>query len=121
MRLFRALASLVVALAVLTVAVAQAQAFGCVPAVTLQPAAHYAMAVRAEHAAHAHSSPATQHPVHQQDHCQMVCCLTPAPLPARMREAATAEFFCAVQYVDTAQSGVGRSDAPDPGIPKHRA
>jgi hypothetical protein len=39
-------------------------------------------------------------------------------MPPHAPEASAAEFFCAVRYMDAAQPGSGRTDAPDPGIPK---
>jgi hypothetical protein len=116
MRLLRALAHLVLALVVLTGAVAQARAAGCGPAP--QPHAHHAMMAGT---GHDHGSPTAGHPAHGRDGCQAACCLAPAPLPERAPDLTAAEFFSGVRYADAALSASGRSTAPDPGIPKRNA
>jgi hypothetical protein len=82
---------------------------------------HHDAGVAAEHAAHDHSSPASEHPAHKRDACQTLCCFIPSELPPRAPDASAAEFFCAVRYMDPTQLRHGRTDAPDPGVPKHAA
>jgi hypothetical protein len=121
MRLLRALAHLVVALALIGVAVAPARVTGFVPAGAPEPHSdmdHHSPGVRAEHAAHDHATPASEHPAHQRDACQTTCCFVPSQLPPRAPDATAVAFFCAVRYVEATQPASGRADAPDPGIPK---
>jgi hypothetical protein len=118
MRLLRALAHLALALALVGLAVAPTRAIAFVPA----QAAHHHMdhdaGLAAEHAAHDHGAPASEHPVHKADACQTLCCFIPSQMPPHAAEASAAEFFCAVRYMDAALPRHGRADAPDPGIPK---
>jgi hypothetical protein len=121
MRLLRTLAHLVLALALVGVAAAPARAAGFVPAGMPEHHGHMdhqATGVAAEHAAHDHGAPASEHPAHKRDGCQTACCFIPAQPPARTPDAITVEFFCAVRYTDAAQPRSSRADAPDPGIPK---
>jgi hypothetical protein len=116
MRLLRALAHLVLAVALVGVVVAPARAI----AVARAPAAHVHIDHDAALAAeHDHGAPASEHPAqHKADACQTLCCFTPSQTPPHAPEASAIEFFCAVRYIDAAQPRRGRADAPDPGIPK---
>jgi hypothetical protein len=72
----------------------------------------------AGNAAHDHGAPASEHPAHKRDACQTVCCFIPSYMPPHGPAASTVDFSCLVRYRDAAQLGRGRTDAPDPGIPK---
>jgi hypothetical protein len=116
MRLLRALTHLALALALIGLAVAPTRAIAFVPA----QAAHHHMdhdaGVAAEHAAYDHGAPAGEHPA--PDACQTLCCFIPSQVPPHGPHASAVEFFCPVRYMDAVQPGSGRTDAPDPGIPK---
>jgi hypothetical protein len=118
MRLLRALAHVVLALALIGVAVAPARAIG-VPLVAM-PEHHGDMDHHASgvHAGHDHDGPASEHAAHKRDACQTACCFLPSQLPPHVPGATVVEFFRGVRYVDVAQPRSGRADAPDPGIPK---
>jgi hypothetical protein len=121
MRLLRALAHLVLALALIGVAVSPARAVGIVAGGTPEHHSgmdHHSSGVHAGEAGHDHGAPASEHPAHKPDACQTACCFVPSQLPPRAPDATAVEFFCAVRYLDAAQPGSGRADAPDPGIPK---
>lgn len=117
MRLLRALAHVVFALAIAVGALAQAHAAA---AMVVAVAPHHGQedASLVAHADHDHGAPAKAHPVHKRDACQTACCLMPAQQPARVGDASIVGFFCAVRYVEKAQAGSGLHVAPDPGIPK---
>ncbi|AWN41493.1 hypothetical protein [Methylobacterium durans] len=122
MRLLRALAHLLLALALTTASVAQARVVSVVPGATQErPDHHHAATGEAAQAAHHHGGPASRSPVHTRDGCQTACCFAAAQLPARAPEAGAAVRFRAVRYVDAAHPVSGRADAPDPGIPKPAA
>ncbi|HEX8167294.1 MAG TPA: hypothetical protein VF601_16105 [Beijerinckiaceae bacterium] len=118
MRLLRALAHLVLALALIGAVVAPARAIAVAPA----PAAHHHMdhdaGLAANHRTHDHGAPASEHPAHKAEACQTLCCFIPSQMPPHAPEASAVEFFCGVRYMDAAQPRLGRADAPDPGIPK---
>jgi len=117
MRLLRALAHLALALALIGVAVAPARAVFLPAQATHDHMAHDAdLAVG--HAAHDHGTPASEHPAHQAGDCQTLCCFIPSQLPPPAPGASAVEFFHPVRYMDAVQPGSGRTDAPDPGIPK---
>jgi hypothetical protein len=120
MRLLRALAHLVLALALIGVAVAPARAVGFLPVATHENhMGDHASGVHAEHAAHEHGSAASEQlPTHKRDGCQTACCFIPSQLPPPVSDTTAVEFFCAVRYVDATRLASGRADAPDPGIPK---
>lgn len=122
MRLFRALAHLVLALALIGAAFAPARAIASAPAQADQGHGHARPAgVSAEHAAHDQGAPASEHPAHKRDGCQTACCFIPSQPPPRAPDATAVEFFCAVRYTDAEQPASGRTDAPDPEIPKAAA
>jgi|1185.fasta_scaffold590378_2 hypothetical protein len=122
MRLLRALAHLVLVLAIIGVAVAPARAVVLAPvsaqAMHGDMEHHHDAGVHAEHAGDDHAGPVSEPPTHKRDACQTLCCFIPSQMPPHAPEASAAEFFCAVRYMDAAQPGYGRTDAPDPGIPK---
>jgi hypothetical protein len=119
MRLLRALAHLVLAVALIGVVVAPAPAIAVAPAAAAHHHMDYDAGLAAEHATHDHGAPASEHPAHKADACQTLCCFIPSQMPPHAPEASAIEFFCAVRYMDAAQPRHGRADAPDPGIPKH--
>jgi hypothetical protein len=123
MRLLRALAHLVLALALIGVAAAPVRA-GLVSPVPEKPHVHASIddhdhAVgHASAAHHDHAMPAGEQPSHPSDGCVTACCFIPSQLPPRAPGASAVEFFCAVRYADAANAASGRVDAPEPGIPK---
>ena len=122
MRLLRALAHLVLALALVSGVTAQAWAVTRAPAPATAPQehhGHHAAATGVEQAAHDHGSSASEHPLHERGNCQTLCCFTAAQLPTHAPEASAVEFFCSVRYVIDAEPASGRAVAPDPGVPKH--
>ena len=118
MRLLRALAHLALALALIGVAVAPARAGAFLPAQAVHGHMDHDAGVAAAQGAHDHGTPTSEHPAHQASACQSLCCFIPSQLPPHATEASAVEFFHPVQYMDAAQPGSGRTDAPDPGIPK---
>jgi hypothetical protein len=123
MRLLRALAHFVLALALIGVAVGPAWAGVITPSAekthlhaTID---HHHHAVDHESAAnHDPGTPANKHPSRKRDGCLTACCLIPSEQPPRAPGATAVEFFCAIRYSDITQPASGRADAPEPGIPK---
>jgi hypothetical protein len=122
MRLLRALAHLVLALALIGVAVAPARAVVLAPAGAKETHSgtdhHHATVVHPKHAGHDHAAPGSERGAHKRDACQTACCFVPSQMPPHAPYASAVEFFFAVRYMDALQLGSGRTDAPDPGIPK---
>jgi hypothetical protein len=67
-------------------------------------------------AAHAQSAPANA-PVHQWNCCQAGCCVAPSQLTVAPDTHAVA-FAHTVRYWTLAERALGRTETPDPGIPK---
>jgi hypothetical protein len=121
MPLLRALAHLVIAMALLAAAQAPARALGPALDAVSQHGSHiggHAPNAHIGHAGHDHGAPAGEAPAHTPDCCQTACCFVPAQSAARHAGIATIAFSCAVRYPDSAQRASGRGDAPEPGIPK---
>lgn len=120
MRLLRALTHLVLALAFVSVATAQARTGVCAPmeAASRQHHGHEAPAVAVEHAAHDHGSSGNERSAPERDDCQTACCFTAGRMAAPAPAGVTIGFFCAVRYVVDAQPVSSRAFAPDPGVPK---
>jgi hypothetical protein len=121
MRLLRALAHLVIALALLAAAQAPARAVGLAAHGVPQHGSHtgdHAPGAHMAHSGHDHAAPANPTPAHNPDGCQTACCFVPAQSADRAAGAGTIAFFCAVRYLEGAQRESGRGDAPEPGIPK---
>jgi hypothetical protein len=116
MRLLRALAHLVLAIAILAAGGAQACPVGLMSAAP-QSHDHRAMTASVEQAVHDHGSPARERPVHKRDTCQTLCCISPVQLVTRA-PIAWPVLFSAVRYDVAASSAVGRTYAPEPGVPK---
>jgi hypothetical protein len=72
--------------------------------------------MHAADAAHPHSAPANA-PVHKWDCCQTTCCATPSQLTFAS-EASAVAFVRAVHYWNLADRALGRTETPEPGIPK---
>src|SRR3954470_8550880 len=118
MRLLRTLAHLVLALALIGAGAAPARAVALARAPMAHSHMDHAAGLDVEHAAHDHGAPASEHPAHKRDACHTLCCFIPSQMPPHGPAASAVEFFCAVRYMEPAQPGAGRTDAPDPGIPK---
>ena len=118
MRLLRALAHLVLALALVGVAFVPARAVSLAPAAMPEHHSQHHDQAHGVDAGHDHASPAKDHADHKRDACETACCFVPSQLPPRALDANAIEFFTAVRYAEPAQSASGRTDAPDPGIPK---
>ena len=72
-----------------------------------------------EHRGHEHPAPG-QHD-HSDRACITACCIVPSSWTQAAAAAQRVHFGCAVVYGELTQPGSGHSDAPEPGIPKHRA
>ena len=118
MRLLRALAHFVLALALISVALAPARAGGVAPVAVPEHHSEHHGHAPGVHAGHDHASPAGDHAAHKRDACQTACCFVPSQVAPVAFDASAVEFFCAVRYAQAAQPVSGRTDAPDPGIPK---
>ena len=119
MRLLRALAHLALALALIGVAVAPARAGAFQPA-QADPRPHgprRRSCRRARGARPRH--PRTRTPRRIKPAPARRCAASSRlSCPRPPRGPSAVEFFHPVRYMDAAQSGSGRTDAPDPGIPK---
>jgi hypothetical protein len=118
----RAFANLILALALISVAVAPARA-GLITHLPEKPHVHASIddhhAVGHGSAAdHDHGTPASEHASHKGDRCLTACCFIPSAQPPHLPGATEVEFFCAIRYLDAATAASGRKDAPEPGIPK---
>ena len=103
-RFVHRLSRLLMALAVVGLAFGQAGAR--LHAAPFVPPAHdHAVSEHVGHQAHEHPAP-VQHD-HSDRACITACCIVPSG--------------SAVVYGELTQPGSGHSDAPEPGIPKHRA
>jgi hypothetical protein len=76
---------------------------------------HHATAQAAD-AAHPHSAPANA-PVHKWKCCQTICCFVPSQLTTAS-EASAVAFARTVHYGNLADRALGRTETPEPGIPK---
>ena len=109
---------LLMALAVVGLAFGQAGAR--LHAAPFVPPAHDHPA--SEHVGH----PAPEHPApgghdHSDRACITACCIVPSGWTQPAAAARCVHFGSAVVYGELTQRGSGHSDAPEPGIPKHRA
>jgi hypothetical protein len=115
MRIVRALAHLVLALAFLSGTAAQARSVACA-AMSGPPPAHHGHPPPAD-AVHAHGD-AAERPLHERATCQALCCLVAAALPLPAPTARPAAYVDAHRSPSAADPAFGRSPAPEPGIPK---
>ncbi|MBN8958534.1 MAG: hypothetical protein J0H17_18510 [Rhizobiales bacterium] len=76
---------------------------------------HHA-SVQAADAAHPHSAPASA-PAHKWNCCQTICCFVPSQLTTAS-EASAVTFVRTVRYGNLADRALGRTETPEPGIPK---
>ena len=72
-----------------------------------------------EHRGHEHPAPG-QHD-HSDRACITACCIVPSSWTQPAAASDCVHFASAVVYGEPRQPGSGRSEAPEPGIPKHRA
>jgi len=114
MRLLRILGHLVLVIAVLAVAGAQARPVCSVSAVP-PPHGHH---TSVEQAVHDHGDPPKSHAAHKGDLCQTICCVTPMESGTRATVARPV-VFSSVQYEVAEPCAADRTVAPDPGVPKH--
>lgn len=121
MRLFRAFVHLVLALTVLTAAVAQARTSAAMIVMAPQHHAQGAAWADVAHGTHNHAAAGSDKPIHKPDGCQTACCFAPGQESARAVEGGAVEFFCAVTYVEVARPLSGWTSDPDPEIPKFAA
>ncbi|MDR7036240.1 hypothetical protein J2X36_000978 [Methylobacterium sp. BE186] len=124
MRLLRALARLVLALALVTAAGAHAPSSAApADAAHRHPDHHataHATAAGIDCAAQGHHSRGDKHPAPGDDGCRTACCFVAGYLPGRP-EASEAAFFRTLRFAIVAQPMSGRHSAPDPEIPKRAA
>lgn len=121
MRLFRALADLLIVFALVASAAAPAQAASFAPAWKFErhgAVEHQSSTSEVEHSAHHDGAPPSKHPVHSQDSCQTLCCSIPTQLPPRGPDTRLIDLFNVVTYAEGFRPAVGRVEAPEPGIPK---
>lgn len=128
MRLLRALIHLIVAVALIG-AVPMPAALSAPPACDHHSAGqdrnaqadrsgmrHHAAVPMADDTVRPHSAPANA-PIHKWNCCQTICCFVPSQLSAAS-EASTVTFARAVHYWNFADRALGRTETPEPGIPK---
>src|SRR3954452_19077960 len=81
MRLLRALVHLVLALALIGIALAPARATGFAPMPVSERHSDrdpHSLGVHVADAGHDHNRPASEHPAHKRDGCQIACCFIPS-------------------------------------------
>jgi hypothetical protein len=118
MRLLRALAHLVLALAILTAGVAQARIVAVpAPAMSAHHGTGAPASAASDHAMHGAGAASDAHPVHDRDACQTACCFVPAQPAARTGDASPVAFR-SVRYPAFAPALRSLTSAPEPGIPK---
>lgn len=121
MRLLRALAHLVLAVALLAAALAPARATASLTNMAAADSGHgghHASGVQVGHAGHDHGNGTERQPLHTTDTCQSACCYMAAQPASAAPPIAIVAFDCPIRYAEAAQPGFGRADAPEPGIPK---
>ena len=117
-RFVHRLSRLLMALAVIGLALGQVGAR--LHAAPFVPPSHHHAA--GEHVGdHGHEHPAPGQHDHSDRACITACCIVPSNWTQPAAASQCVHFGSAVLYGEPTQPGSGRSDAPEPGIPKHRA
>jgi hypothetical protein len=117
-RFVHRLSRLLLALALVGLALGQTGARVHVAALVPAPHGHAAM----EHAGHhAHGRPAPAKADHSDLRCVTACCMAVSTWTEPAFACAGVHFAAAALYGALSEPGSGRSEAPEPGIPKHRA
>jgi hypothetical protein len=119
------LSRLLMALALIGLALGQTGAR--LQAAAFVPSSHDHAAVdNPAHLGHEHAAVGghDQHPApgkhaHSASGCVVACCIVMSNWPQPASTGDDVDFGSAVLYGDVAQSGRGRGDAPEPGVPKH--